>query len=120
MGGVPGVSYTLEFFFTPSTGFGQGRTYIGPRTVSGGKPFTISGNAAGKSGGYITATATDGNNDTSAFSHVAYVTGGILAPLFLPPLSWNGAWSRQPSGGPAPATSTATAHEPLALTTIAN
>jgi hypothetical protein len=75
------TTYTLEFFITPiapAVGQEQGKKYIGTVTIttdgSGNASFTAVLSAAQPVGQYITATATDPQNDTSAFSNATKVS----------------------------------------------
>jgi hypothetical protein len=68
-------TYTLEFFSSPScnaSGNGEGETFLGSSQVSTGSSgianFTASLPITVANGRFITATATDGNGNTSEFS----------------------------------------------------
>jgi len=74
--GAPSENYLVEVFATVAcdpTGFGEGETYLGSATVttdlSGNASFNIPVSPALVAGQFITATATDENEDTSLFSH---------------------------------------------------
>jgi len=64
--GTACVGCTVEVFSNPDTE-GQGKTYLGSTVASGG---TWSLTVPCISGGYLTATATDGTDGTSEFSSV--------------------------------------------------
>jgi titin len=76
--GTVGATLTIEFFSNPSTP-AQGQTYLGSIAVQvpGGGTATFSGvmltTALTAKGRFITATATDGNDNTSEFSHTLVV-----------------------------------------------
>jgi hypothetical protein len=88
----PSTTYTVELF-TNSTcdpsGFGQGERFLGCLAVTtdadGFADFTASPDVAVDPGEFLTATATDPGNDTSAFSNCAEVTGP--APAAVPAAS---------------------------------
>jgi len=71
-----GTTITLDFYASTApdpTGYGQGQTWLGYRTLTvdgtGSMSFTFTGLAALPAGeGYVTATATDGAGNTSEFS----------------------------------------------------
>ena len=73
---VPNTTYTLQFFSSPTkdpSGFGEGRTFLGNMTIT----TDATGNATidqdlpipVNAGQFITATATDPQNNSSAFSN---------------------------------------------------
>jgi hypothetical protein len=72
------TTYTIEFFANPTSGFGQGKTFLRSITVttdaSGKASFTVALSGV-VSGEFLTATATDPSNDTSEFSNSLAVTG---------------------------------------------
>jgi len=76
------VQYTVEFFVSPSadpSGFGQGKTFVGPAVVSSATDGTFAEHAdlAGDfAGQYVTATATDSSGNTSEFSNAVLVLAG--------------------------------------------
>lgn len=72
---LPGSAYRIEFFNNSTndpTGFGEGQTYLGFTNVttdgSGNVAFAFAHPAALTVNNYLTATATDTNNNTSEFS----------------------------------------------------
>ena len=84
-------TYTLEFFgntAVDSTGFGEGRNFLGTTNVStdgsGNATFNVNFTVnIATTGTWITATATDSNNNTSEFSQAR----NICADLTLSPSS---------------------------------
>ncbi len=69
------TSFTIQFFSTSAadpTGYGEGQSFIGSTTVmtnaSCNASFTFNPASAIPAGSFITATATDANNNTSEFS----------------------------------------------------
>jgi uncharacterized repeat protein (TIGR01451 family) len=74
---TPGATFTIQFFASPSadpSGFGEGAVYLGQTSVTTGSTgstghagFTADVNLFGQPG-FITATATDANGNTSEFS----------------------------------------------------
>jgi titin len=72
---APSTTYTIEFFASPTpdpSGFGQGQTFLKRITMVATDAFGLATFIvrlpAVPAGQFITATATDANNDTSAFS----------------------------------------------------
>lgn len=91
---APNQSYTLEFFGNTAldgSGFGEGRNFLGQAIVatdgSGNASFSVEFAAPiADTGTWVTATATDANNNTSEFSQgrnicslVRLTPGGLLA-----------------------------------------
>ncbi len=76
--GAAGQSFRVEFFSTP-TATAQGKVFLKGTNVPGG-PFSVvlSGVPAGQ---FITATATDGADNTSQFSNAVAVTAGPPASV---------------------------------------
>jgi hypothetical protein len=79
---APLTTYTLEFFansVADPSGFGQGERFIGSFTVttdaSGNASFAFSFAIDLRPGEYLSATATDPDNNTSAFSQDVLITG---------------------------------------------
>jgi titin len=79
---TPNTSFTLDFFSTQApnpSGYGEGGFYIGSKTVttngSGLATFTASFAIYVAPGKYVSATATNPANNTSAFSWDVLVTG---------------------------------------------
>src|SRR5262249_20639635 len=76
--GQPSTTYTLEFF-ADTDNPAQGRRFLGSFTVMTGSngvaSFTISLGLGLDLGQWVTATATDPANNTSAFSPGVTVTG---------------------------------------------
>jgi hypothetical protein len=76
--GQPSTTYTLEFF-ADTDNPAQGRQFLGSFTIttdsSGKANFTISLGLELMPGEWVTASATDLNNNTSAFSTGVSVTG---------------------------------------------
>jgi hypothetical protein len=80
--GTANTTFVIEFFANTDcnpSGFGEGETPLGTITVStdgsGQASFTAVFDTAVPPGEFITATATDPANNTSAFSNCAAVTG---------------------------------------------
>src|SRR5262249_20711512 len=83
--GTANKDYALEFFSSPladPTGFGEGAIYIGAATMhtdaGGAGAFDASLTATAAAvpiGSYISATATEATNGTSAFSNDQVATG---------------------------------------------
>jgi hypothetical protein len=80
---TPDTAFTLEFFgndvCNPS-GYGEGQRFLGTATVttddSGAVAFSVTFILPGLNpGAYVSATATDPSNNTSAFSQCVAVTG---------------------------------------------
>jgi parallel beta-helix repeat protein len=73
-GAEPNTTITLEFYATPAadhSGYGQGETYLGSRTISTNASGSATFNAdfaISTAGQYISATATDQQGNTSEFS----------------------------------------------------
>jgi uncharacterized repeat protein (TIGR01451 family) len=88
-GGAAGSMYHLEFFATPNAGGvadnAQGETFLAEQDVttdgSGSVSFTVSPPGGVPAGQFITATATDPINNTSAFSNA--VTAAVGTPVDL-------------------------------------
>jgi hypothetical protein len=79
---APSTTYTLEFFANTAadpSGFGQGQQFLGFITVttdaSGHASFAASFASDVQPGEFLTATATDPGNNTSAFSQDVLITG---------------------------------------------
>jgi hypothetical protein len=73
--GAPSTTFTIQVFSNPAadpSGYGQGQTYLGSTSAttdaSGNGTFRVSIPVGIPAGQVISATATDPNNDTSAFS----------------------------------------------------
>ena len=86
--GGPNAAYTVDFYYNNNldpTGFGEGQFYLGTITVmtdaGGNGSFstvidgTMAPNGAAPPGTFVSATATDPNNNTSQFSLGALVGG---------------------------------------------
>ncbi|MCM3871930.1 MAG: DUF4214 domain-containing protein [Pyrinomonadaceae bacterium] len=79
-------TYTVEFFHSTTrdpSGFGEGRTYLGTRSIAISRPgCTASFNATFSEpvtpGHFITATATDPSGNTSEFSQSLVVVASLL------------------------------------------
>jgi hypothetical protein len=85
------TQYRIEFFASTecdSSGYGEGRDYIGTTMVvtdgAGNASFNVNFSAGGPLGQFITATATDPAGSTSEFSPCALIT---LPNLPLPTMS---------------------------------
>src|SRR5262249_14598745 len=83
--GRPNTPFTLELFANPvcdPPGFGEGERFLGSLTVTtdadGMASFTLALAIPVDLGQFLTATATDPTNNTSAFSRCAEVTGAGL------------------------------------------
>jgi hypothetical protein len=80
------TTYTVEFFASPSSTPGQGETLLGSLTVTtaanGFVPFVFTSSLPANAGSFITATATDPNNNTSALS-APLALGGNANDLFV-------------------------------------
>jgi len=79
---APNSQFNLEWFVSNSpnaSGFGEGETYIGSTTVTtndrGRAHFTVTLNVDTAAGQFISATATDANNNTSQFSRSVRIGG---------------------------------------------
>ena len=78
---LPGTSFALDFFANQvcnPSGFGEGERFLGTTSVStdsGGNGSFVIVTAAVDPGQFITATATDPNDNTSGFSACIAVTG---------------------------------------------
>ena len=73
---LPNTSYTVQFFSSPAkdpSGFGEARTLVGTVTLttdaSGNANFDLNLPTAVSAGQFISATATDPQNNTSVFSN---------------------------------------------------
>ncbi len=80
---TPNSQFTLEWFANSTcnaSGFGEGKTFIGSMIVTtnayGRAKFTMTFTTGVSPGQFITATATDANNDTSQFSRCLRVGHG--------------------------------------------
>ncbi|MDR3621387.1 MAG: Calx-beta domain-containing protein [Paludisphaera borealis] len=80
LSGGTSQSYTIQFFWSDlpdPSGFGQGKLYLGSISVttdaSGAATFTPPTLGAVAPGGFISATATDAQGDTSEFSQAVLV-----------------------------------------------
>ena len=86
---TPSTTFTLQYFANPAadpSGFGQGQNLIGTTTIttnaSGFAAFQYSFKSSPSLGGFLSATATDPDGNTSEFSadvSVAKTTGPVLA-----------------------------------------
>jgi CSLREA domain-containing protein len=69
---TPGKTFTVEFFSNPSTDSGEGRTFLGEKSVttdaSGKATFAFKPQAKVPRGQFVTATATSSVGNTSEFS----------------------------------------------------
>jgi hypothetical protein len=79
---VANTQFRIEFFASPTkdpSGAGQGLTFLGFTTVttdaSGNATFSLSNLPAVSVGQFLSATATDANNNTSHFAQDVLVTG---------------------------------------------
>jgi hypothetical protein len=88
----PNTQITIDFYANTApdpSGYGEGQTYLGSKTVTtdahGNASFTATGLAAIPAGqGFVTATATDAAGNTSEFSKCfAYNFSGFLSPISL-------------------------------------
>jgi hypothetical protein len=80
---TPNSQFTIEWFANNhcnASGFGEGETFIGSMTVTtdalGRAKFTMTFAIGVSSGHFITATATDANNNTSQFSRCVRIGHG--------------------------------------------
>jgi len=80
-------TYRVEFFTNDeedASGFGQGQDYLGYREIttdaSGEATIDVTFAVNLNPGAYISATATDPDNNTSEFSNVARVTSSVYYP----------------------------------------
>ncbi len=87
---MPNTEYTLEFFSNAAcdpSGFGEGQTFVGSTVVttngSGNASFALTLATSVDLGDFITATATDPNNNTSEFSECKVFGKRIYLPLIL-------------------------------------
>lgn len=72
----PSKTFTIQFFSNPApnipTGFGEGETFLGQKTVTtndrGRVSFTFATSTPLTAGEFVTATATDASDNTSEFS----------------------------------------------------
>jgi parallel beta-helix repeat protein len=78
----PNQLYVIEFFYNTAcdvTNWGEGQTFLGITAVTtdnlGDATFAIFLPFVAPTGSFITATATDANNNTSEFSICVFVTG---------------------------------------------
>ena len=86
----PHSDYTLDFYQSPvcdSSGYGEGRTYLGPHLVTtdanGDVSFSANLSFPVPAGHFITATATDAEGSTSEFSPcLEGVNGPVFADSF--------------------------------------
>jgi hypothetical protein len=85
-----GSLFTVDFYASPScssTGYGEGKVYLGSTMVttdgSCNGTFNASLPVATAAGSYITATATNSNGSTSEFSQCFHMTGGSPVPTQL-------------------------------------
>ena len=76
----PNTDFTLQFYSNPecdTTGFGEGKTFVGSTTVTtngtGDATFIAVFPSLVSGGQFITATATDPSNNTSEFSECTFV-----------------------------------------------
>ncbi|HEY1380878.1 MAG TPA: right-handed parallel beta-helix repeat-containing protein, partial [Gemmataceae bacterium] len=83
---VPSKTYRLEFFSGPScdsSGFGQGKQYLGSQNVTtnagGNASFTATLGSGTSPGDAVTATATDPATNTSEFSRCATASIGKIS-----------------------------------------
>jgi titin len=81
---APDSSFTIEFFSDGNVDSPQGARFLGSMTVTtdddGNASFSVTLNVGLDSGQAVTATATDGDNNTSQFSEAALVNAGEAAP----------------------------------------
>ncbi len=82
---LPSRQYTIDFYFNPSkdqSNYGEGRYWLGSTNiitdVSGNATFQISFTNPIKLSGYVSATATDTNGNTSEFGQDIVLTSNIL------------------------------------------
>ena len=80
------TTYTIELFASPGGAPGQGETFLGSLTVAtapnGFVSFVFTSSLPATAGSFITATATDPNNNTSALS-APLTLGGNANNLFV-------------------------------------
>jgi hypothetical protein len=84
---TPDTAFTLELFansISNPSGFGEGEQFLGATTVTtdqhGLAMFTVAFPVAVPSGEFIAATATDPDNNTSAFSNCVGLSGPAAPP----------------------------------------
>lgn len=86
LAGAPDATYTIEFFSDGNTDNPQGARFLGSVTVTtdddGNASFVVTLDGGLDDGQAVTATATDGDNNTSAFSAAAFVTTGEAAAWY--------------------------------------
>jgi titin len=77
---TPDTTFTIEFFSDSNLANPQGAQFLGSMTVttddSGNATIAVTLNVGLDSGQAVTATATDDNNNTSAFSQAVFVNAG--------------------------------------------
>lgn len=82
--GASSTTYALDFYVTPDCGHPQGKTYLGSKDVTtdtnGNVNFTADLTPTAPGGWFVTATATDPDNNTSQFSACAQVSGPTPTP----------------------------------------
>jgi hypothetical protein len=81
LAGAAGTAYRVEVFANPASdpsGFGQGQTFLGFTTVTGGSSFTVTFSTAVPTGAFLSATATDPAGNTSAFSRDRVVNAYLV------------------------------------------
>ncbi|MEO6025233.1 MAG: hypothetical protein ABIR79_00005 [Candidatus Binatia bacterium] len=88
---VSSTAFRVEFFASPScndVGNGEGKTFIGTATVTTAanctKDFEVTFQPAVQAGQFVTATATDPNQNTSEFSACVQLPGGGSTPTPTP------------------------------------
>ncbi len=106
LNGQPGRTFLLQFFSSPScdgTGNGEGQLYLGDCSVAtagdGNVSFVTTFAASVPVGNVLTATATDGANNTSEFS-ACLATGAapVLSATPLPNRQMKVSWPNTTSG----------------------
>jgi len=111
----PSTSYSLQFFSNPTcdpSGHGQGKTLVGSTTVTtnggGDGTFHTALSGVAPAGQFLTATATDPNNNTSEFSACVLVAAGAPTPTDTPTKTPTPTQTPTPTRTPTLATPTAT------------
>ncbi len=87
---LPSQNFTLEFFANPTcdpSNYGEGQIFLGETTVStnsnGNAGFNVSFPSSVPEGYFVTATATDSNNNTSEFSQCVSKAQLVYLPVIL-------------------------------------